>query len=196
MKYSSYFNRDNLLRNPSGRSNRSVLSGKIPPFVSHVIDVDYVEVDLRITDPGRLLPEHSMTPYYMEERRREDMHNGIASLIEDIARLLVKFGRNGLHMPLGVGKCPYGWEQLLYDGILEAFGALTDEIQAALSKFKNAAVVESWILYEGFGCDEDGILQFINDYKNSVLREIIKNDFIHDLLHIGENCAPDDDLPF
>lgn len=196
MKYSDYFNHDNFLRHSSGRRKRSLLSASIPPCWSKVVDVDYVEVDLQITDPAHLLPEHSMTPYYIELRQREDMHNGIASLIEDIARLMVKFGRNGLHMPLGVGKCPYGWEQLLYDGILEAFGTLTDEIQAALSKFKNAAVVESWILFEGFGCDEDGILQFINDYKNAVFRDIIKKDFIYDILHIGGNCAPDDDLPF
>lgn len=194
IEHSTY---ENLSRRQKERWKRS----QRPPWSRvvdrDVVDVDYMEIcDSGITDPAYLLPEHSMTPLHIEQRRREDMHNGIVSLINDIADRIAEFGRNGLHNPSGVGRSPFEWEQLLYDKIQGAFVDLADEILMALSKFKSEAVVESWILAEGFGYNEDKILRFIQDRKKDLLVNICREAFIYDALHVRYSSPPDDDLPF
>lgn len=197
MKYSDYFNHDNFLRHSPGRRKRSLLSAKIPPFRSHVVDVDYVEVDLQITDPAHLLPEHSMTPYYMEERRREDMFIGIVSLYEDIERLLRWFKQERLHMPRGSDKCPYLWESRLGDDIYYAFDELEEEIEDALSKFRKSTTQAAWHLYEAFGCSDAEYRRYLKDEAERIRLFDLRQDFIYDILHISvAGYTPDDDLPF
>lgn len=196
MIYCDFFSYGNLLRHPSGRRKRSLIPEKIPPFGGRIIDVDYEEVGMRITDPGRLLPEHSMTPYNREERRREDMYIGIVEMDRDVERVLRRFERERLHIPRGAGKCPYLWESRLGDDIHDAFDELTEEIRDAVSRFRESALQAAWHLHEAFGCNDAEYRRYVKDESERMRMLELQQDFIYDLLHIGGNCAPDDDLPF
>lgn len=70
-----------------------------------IIDVDYIELTVEpITDAARLISEHSMTPYWVELRRREALLKAYEHMERKIIAILRDFHAKVWFIPRGIGK--------------------------------------------------------------------------------------------
>ena len=177
--------------------NDGLWRSSIPRF-SNVIDVDYVDItECPVTDPARLLTEHSMTPLHIEDRRRETFYHEIIALVDNIERILSKFDRESLRMPRGIDHCPYEWENKAYESICDAFFVLTETIQDALSVFNNTARTNAWQLWEFCGCDDSEYIKAFLEEKEALNRFLLQIDFLNAINRLSyQDNSFLDDLPF
>lgn len=150
----------------------------------------------RITDPARLLPLKSVVPYWVESDRREAQFYKMRNLRQSIVRLLRNFFEYGIIMPHGIDKCPYPWEEMLSNEIIDAFVELEDDIDDALYKFEKIAVPNSWALWELIGCDEAEYAQVKIEKRFVQYRDFLRSDFHLAVRSIHLLFGEYDDLPF
>lgn len=150
-----------------------------------------------ITNPDRLLPEQSMTPYWVELRRRNDLLKAYIQLDSKIVALIRDFNVQVWRIPRGINKCPCRWERVDHDNITEAFDEFEDTVYQALSDFEEVAINVLTELSSLFGYDDDEVEQIRTADRELSRRAIIRNAFEVDLNRlINPASAQDDDLPF
>lgn len=164
----------------------------------HVQDVDYVDIsDAPITDPARLLSQESVTPFWVEFRRREAQVDAIADFSNALETMLRDFYRNKLILARGANHCPYKWEYEYSEKILDLFCEFEETVLSALKIFFARASDLSEYLWEFFGYNNEEFAQMKTEQREYERLQTLHNDFCHAvycLLHKGDD--PDDDLPF
>ena len=162
-----------------------------------VVDVEYVDItECPISNPARLLTEYSMTPLYIEDRRRETFYIDIQALVDSITHNLSKFNRESLRMPRGINRCcPYKWEVKASDSIFDAFYELEEKILDALSVFIHVARPNAWQLWEFCGCNDSEYVEAFTEEKEALRLLKIQIEFLN-AVHTLCGDDDDDDIPF
>lgn len=162
------------------------------------IDVDYVDItDVPITDPARMLPQKSVHPFWVEDRRREAQHNDIMDFTIALEAMFRDFYRNKLILVRGANHCPFRWEHEYSEKLLDSFLEFEETVMDALKKFFGPAYHYSGCLWDFFGYNDEEFAQMLKVEKEKSRRQDLHNDFQHAvycLLH--KSVEPDDDLPF
>lgn len=149
-----------------------------------------------ITNPDRLITEQSMTPYSVEQRRRDSLLRTYIQMQDKIMSILRDFHHEVWVTPCGINKCPYRWEFVAYDNITEAFTDFEDTVYDALEKLDDFALdsLESLRLY--FGFDDADVDQIHKDNADLTHLSKIRYAFDADLSRLIKPDIEDDDLPF
>lgn len=161
-------------------------------------DVDYIDVTpgIPITDPARLLPEYSQIPFWVEDRRRESVHNRIYGLYKDIQILLDEFrdliyGHCTPHRPL------FQWEREANRTIASSFEAMAGGIESDLDLFMKKASTPSWDLWDYHGLNDDEYSTAQADFERESELNRIRDSFAEDFKVLTRpGYKPYDDLPF
>ena len=197
-KFSDFFADADWNRIPDIPLHRSMDFGiELDAFRRPVVDVEYVDItECPISDPARLLTEYSMTPLYIEDRRRETFYNDIQALVDSITHNLSKFNRESLRMPRGINRCcPYKWEVKASDSIFDAFYELEEKILDALSVFIHVARPNAWQLWEFCGCNDSEYVEAFTEEKEALRLLKIQIEFLNAVRTLcGDD--DDDDIPF
>lgn len=149
-----------------------------------------------ITDPARLLPAFSITPFWIEDRRREAVHHRIFSLYDKIKDLLDDY-RDLLYVRCSPRTPRHGWEICHSKTVVRSFTIMAGTVETALDNFVNTAADPAWDLWEYHGFDDE-------EYSEALaagVRELERNQII-DAFEQDFKCliipgySPYDDLPF
>lgn len=150
-----------------------------------------------ITNPDRLITEQSMTPYSIEQRRRDSLLRTYIQMQNKIESILRDFHHEVWVTPRGINKCPYRWEHDAYDNITEAFTDFEETVYDALENLDDFALncLENLCCY--FGFDDAEVDQILKDNADLTHLSKIRYAFNADLNRlISPAFNPDDDLPF
>lgn len=167
-----------------------------------IVDVEYEEIssandDSVITNPARLITEQSMTPYSVEQRRRDSLLRAYLQMQAKIESILRDFHYKVWIHPRGINKCPCRWEHVADDNITEAFTDFEETVYDALEKLDDFAFecLSDLSLYFGFDDAEVDQIRIENAEQNSLLK--IRNAFDYDLkCLLDPTFDPNADLPF
>lgn len=150
-----------------------------------------------ITNPDRLITEKSMTPYSVEQRRRDSLLSAYVQMRIQIESILRDFNNMVWVMPRGINKCPYRWEHVAHDNIAEAFTDFEDSVYDALEKLDDFALECIVNLHRYFGFDDAEVKQILKDNAELTHLSKIRDAFNADLNHlIFPAFSHDNDLPF
>lgn len=118
-----------------------------------------------------------MTPFAIEDRRREDSHNHIVAFSALITRILQQFLRESIISPRGIGKRANFWELKISMEIVAAFFKLERDMAKAINRFNSIAISGSWNLWENFGLNDEEFEQAIKDEQMSYRKASVRRDF-------------------
>ena len=149
-----------------------------------------------ITNPDRLLTEHSITPYSVELRRRQGQFKAIAKLYGDMRQLLHDFEWNNLCLTNGI-ELSNMWEIYMSQHILCKFFELEDAIMSAVVKFGKSTYNDALHLKRYFGCNDAEYTKALRAEKEATRLDSVRYDFAIALRRLVDtNYDPNDDLPF
>lgn len=149
-----------------------------------------------ITNPDRLITEQSMTPYSVEQRRRDSLLRTYIQMQNKIKSILRDFHHEVWVTPRGINKCPYQWEHVAYDNITEAFTDFEETVYDALEKLDDFALDSLEYLRLYFGFDDADVDQIHKDNADLTHLSKIRYAFDADLSRLIKPDIEDDDLPF
>lgn len=158
------------------------------------VDVDFIDVtDSSITDPARLLPYRSVTPFWVENRRRYQQFKKLCLLVNRIKDLVGQY-EDFLHLPIGLNHCPEKWENQLSDIVWDAFSEMHEAVDDAISAFYEKFHHAAWLLYECHGFTAEEFRAHMAGEAKAKHSAELHSAFIHDLE--SKYNPIDDDLPF
>lgn len=163
-----------------------------------VEDVEYIDVTpgIPITDPARILAEASQIPFWVEDRRRESVHNRIFGLYKDIRILLDEF-RDLLYGHCTPNRPRAQWERKASRTISESFEALAGAIESDLDLFMKVASIPSWDMWDYHGLNDEEYSKAEAAYKRESELNRIRSAFEEDFKVLTRpGYKPYDDLPF
>lgn len=163
------------------------------------VDVDYIDCPyIVISDPARLLTQHSMTPFWIEDRKRERLNNAIFDIEAKICAVLKDFENTRLKLPTFDNHCPNRWEQVSYDIVFEAFVDLEEQIKDLLAKFIGRSANQTWELWECHGLDDTQYIRYRRRQREVKLRSQLRNALYADIYSrfSEQSSFSDNDLPF
>ncbi len=150
-----------------------------------------------VTDPARLISEHSMTPYWVELRRREALLKAYIRMERKIIAILRDFHTKVWIIPRGIDKCPYRWEYVAHDNITESFEDFEDTVCHALEDLEEVAGQNLSDLCTFFSLDDTEVEHERKAAADLSKLSIIRYAFDADLRHlIDPSFDPNADLPF
>lgn len=157
------------------------------------VDVDYIDItNVVISDPARLLPQHSRTLFRIEERRRERLNNAIFDLEAKICAVLNDFETAHLTPPTYNFHDLHSWERALSGLVFEAFVDLEEQIKDLLAKFIGHSANQTWALWKCHGLDDTQYIRYLK--LRSQLRKALYADIYSRFSE--QSSFSDDDLPF
>ena len=163
-----------------------------------VVDVDYIELTVEpITDAARLISEHSMTPYWVELRRREALLKAYAHMERKIIAILRDFHAKVWIIPRGIGIRPYRWEYVAQYNITESFDDFEETVYHDLEEFEKIAAPNLSDLCTLFGLDDTEVEHERKATADLTRLSNVRSAFEADLNRIiNPNFGTEDDLPF
>ena len=155
-------------------------------------------IDDTISDPARLLTQHSMTPFWIEDRKRERLNNAIFDIEAKISAVLKDFENTKLKLPTFDNHCPNRWEQVAFDIVFEAFVDLEEQIKDLLAKFIGRSANQTWELWECHGFNDTQYIRFRQRQRKVKLRSQLRKALYADIYSrfSEQSSFSDDDLPF
>lgn len=149
-----------------------------------------------MTDPARLISEHSVTQFSLEARRRAGLFNAVATLYESMRKQLDDFEWDNLCLTNGID-LSHTWEINLSEHILCEFFELEDAILSAVVKFGKNTYNDALHLKRYFGCNDAEYTKVLQAQKEASRLESVRYDFVIALRRLVDpNYDPSEDLPF
>lgn len=151
-----------------------------------------------ISDPARLLTQHSMTPFWIEDCKRARLNNAIFDLEAKICAILEDFEYSRLTPPAYNYFDHYGWERAIFGILFEEFFDLEGQIKDLLAKFIRRSASQVWELWECHGFNDAQYIKYSRRQREVKHRSELRKALYADIYSMfsEQTSISEDDLPF